>query len=37
MLLLGHRSMPPFLPLNYTPLYQPALPLPYFGRVAYSV
>ncbi|CAL4946619.1 unnamed protein product [Urochloa decumbens] len=37
VLLLGHSDLPPFLPLNYTPLYQPALPLPYFDRVAYSV
>lgn len=36
VLLLGHSDLP-FLPLNYTPLYQPALPLPYFDRVAYSV
>ncbi|KAL6614179.1 hypothetical protein ACP70R_036449 [Stipagrostis hirtigluma subsp. patula] len=36
VLLLGHSELP-FLPLNYTPLYQPALPLPYFDRVAYSV
>ncbi|CAL4960497.1 unnamed protein product [Urochloa decumbens] len=37
VLLLGHSDLPSFLPLNYTPLYQPALPLPYFDRVAYSV
>ncbi|KAF7024577.1 hypothetical protein CFC21_036910 [Triticum aestivum] len=37
VLLLGHSDLPTFLPLNYTPLYQPALPLPYFDRVAYSV
>jgi len=36
VLLLGHSDLP-FLPLNYTPLYQPTLPLPYFDRVAYSV
>ena len=36
MLLLDHNDLP-FLPLNYTPLYQPTLPLPYFDRVAYSV
>ncbi|KAL6853686.1 hypothetical protein ACP4OV_019715 [Aristida adscensionis] len=36
VLLLGHSDLP-FLPLNYTPLYQPSLPLPYFDRVAYSV
>uniref|UniRef100_A0A0E0N4V6 Peptidase A1 domain-containing protein n=2 Tax=Oryza TaxID=4527 RepID=A0A0E0N4V6_ORYRU len=36
VLLLGHSDLP-FLPLNYTPLYQPAMPLPYFDRVAYSV
>ncbi|KAF8716986.1 hypothetical protein HU200_026092 [Digitaria exilis] len=36
VLLLGHSDIP-FLPLNYTPLYQPTLPLPYFDRVAYSV
>ncbi|KQK10539.1 aspartic proteinase PCS1 [Brachypodium distachyon] len=37
VLLLGHSDLPNFLPLNYTPLYQPSLPLPYFDRVAYSV
>ncbi|CAO2182371.1 unnamed protein product [Urochloa humidicola] len=37
VLLLGHSELPSFLPLNYTPLYQPTLPLPYFDRVAYSV
>ncbi|KAM0922800.1 hypothetical protein ACQ4PT_005963 [Festuca glaucescens] len=37
VLLLGHSDLPTFLPLNYTPMYQPALPLPYFDRVAYSV
>ncbi|XP_051226736.1 aspartic proteinase PCS1-like [Lolium perenne] len=37
VLLLGHSDLPTFLPLNYTPLYQPARPLPYFDRVAYSV
>ncbi|OEL35735.1 Aspartic proteinase PCS1 [Dichanthelium oligosanthes] len=36
VLLLGHSDLP-FLPLNYTPMYQPTLPLPYFDRVAYSV
>ncbi|KAJ1286185.1 hypothetical protein BS78_03G333400 [Paspalum vaginatum] len=36
VLLLGHSDLL-FLPLNYTPLYQPTLPLPYFDRVAYSV
>ncbi|PWZ44465.1 Aspartic proteinase PCS1 [Zea mays] len=36
VLLLGHSDLP-FLPLNYTPLYQPTPPLPYFDRVAYSV
>ena len=33
----SHSDLPTFLPLNYTPLYQPALPLPYFDRVAYAV
>lgn len=34
VLLLGPAD---FLPLNYTPLVQISLPLPYFDRVAYSV
>ncbi|KAG6491397.1 aspartic proteinase PCS1-like [Zingiber officinale] len=39
VLLLGAAAPPPFfLPqLNYTPLVQISLPLPYFDRVAYSV
>ncbi|WOL19811.1 hypothetical protein Cni_G28613 [Canna indica] len=37
VLLLGD-TQPPFpLPLNYTPLIEISLPLPYFDRVAYSV
>ncbi|OEL20527.1 Aspartic proteinase PCS1 [Dichanthelium oligosanthes] len=36
MLLLGHNDLP-FLPLNYTPMYQPTLPFPYFDHVSYSV
>ncbi|WOK96967.1 aspartic proteinase PCS1-like [Canna indica] len=36
VLLLGHDTIS-FLPLNYTPFVQIALPLPYFDRVAYSV
>ncbi|WOL01987.1 aspartic proteinase PCS1-like [Canna indica] len=37
VLLLGD-AQPPFpLPLNYTPLIEISLPLPYFDRVAYSV
>ncbi|KAJ3682714.1 hypothetical protein LUZ60_012941 [Juncus effusus] len=40
ILLLGglpNSSLPFTLPLNYTPLIQISLPLPYFDRVAYSV
>ncbi|XP_008777313.2 aspartic proteinase PCS1-like [Phoenix dactylifera] len=36
VLLLGHAALS-FLPLNYTPLVDISLPLPYFDRVAYSV
>ncbi|KAK1297892.1 Aspartic proteinase PCS1 [Acorus calamus] len=37
VLLLGEAELPWLLPLNYTPLVQMSLPLPYFDRVAYSV
>ncbi|XBH61667.1 hypothetical protein VPH35_116064 [Triticum aestivum] len=38
VLLLGLQQRPAHLPpLNYKPLYQPALPLPYFDGIAYSV
>ncbi|XP_045084619.1 aspartic proteinase PCS1-like [Aegilops tauschii subsp. strangulata] len=38
VLLLGLPQRPAHLPpLKYMPVYQPALPLPYFDRVAYSV
>lgn len=38
VLLIGESNITSFLvPLNYTPLIQISLPLPYFDRVAYSV
>ncbi|XP_068668333.1 aspartic proteinase PCS1-like [Aristolochia californica] len=37
VLVFGNSSFPWLAPLNYTPLIQMSLPLPYFDRVAYSV
>ncbi|KAK1321235.1 Aspartic proteinase PCS1 [Acorus calamus] len=37
VVLLGEAELPWLLPLNYTPLVEMSLPLPYFDRVAYSV
>lgn len=37
ILLIGDAELPFTLSLNYTPLIQISLPLPYFDRVAYSV
>lgn len=37
VLLLGDAPPPFLVPLNYTPLVQISLPLPYFDRVAYTV
>ncbi|XP_058099318.1 aspartic proteinase PCS1-like [Magnolia sinica] len=37
VLVLGDSDLPSLTPLNYTPLIQISIPLPYFDRVAYSV
>ncbi|KAF6137834.1 hypothetical protein GIB67_040542 [Kingdonia uniflora] len=37
VLLLGNANVPWLNPLNYTPLVQISVPLPYFDRVAYSI
>lgn len=37
LLLIGEQNQTFSVPLNYTPLIQISLPLPYFDRVAYSV
>ncbi|CAN4116059.1 unnamed protein product [Withania somnifera] len=37
VLLLGESNFTSVLPLNYTPLVEISLPLPYFDRVAYTV
>lgn len=37
VLLLGPASLPFSVAMNYTPLIEMSLPLPYFDRVAYSV
>ncbi|XP_060201966.1 aspartic proteinase PCS1 [Lycium barbarum] len=37
VLLLGESNFTFFLPLNYTPLVEISLPLPYFDRVAYTI
>ncbi|PHT37658.1 hypothetical protein CQW23_21231 [Capsicum baccatum] len=37
VLLLGENNFTWILPLNYTPLVEISLPLPYFDRVAYTV